>query len=145
VPFDVVPGVSSAIAAPGLAGIPVTHRGLSAAFLVVSGHDEQAFRSAVGGLHPNAATLVVLMGAARCEANARVLVEHGWLPDTPVAVVTSASASDQQTWRGTLGQLSDGSYGSNDSDGPTTIVVGSVVALMAGSAAEVERTYVTGT
>ena len=62
VPFDVVPGVSSAIAAPALAGIPVTHRGVSSAFLVVSGHDEEAFRSAIGRLHPNGVTLVVLMG-----------------------------------------------------------------------------------
>ena len=48
VPFDVVPGVTSAIAAPALAGIPVTHRGVSSAFLVVSGHDAEAFASAVG-------------------------------------------------------------------------------------------------
>lgn len=145
VPFDVVPGVSSAIAAPGLAGIPVTHRGVSAAFLVVSGHDVEAFRSAVLTLHPNAVTLVVLMGAARSEAIARALVECGWSPDTPAAVVTNASAPDQQVWRGTLGQLPDGSRGSNDSDGPATIVVGDVVALMADAAAEIERTYVTGT
>ena len=65
VPFDVVPGVTSAIAAPALAGIPVTHRGVSSAFLVVSGHDETAFASAVGALQPDGVTLVVLMGLGR--------------------------------------------------------------------------------
>ena len=80
VPFDVVPGVSSAIAAPELAGIPVTHRGVSSAFLVVSGHDDEAFRSAVGSLEPNGVTLVVLMGVGRSAAIATTLVERGWSP-----------------------------------------------------------------
>src|SRR6476659_5942653 len=59
---DVVPGITSAIAAPGLAGIPVTHRGLASGFLVVSGHDEQTFAAAAGAIAPNTVTLVVLMG-----------------------------------------------------------------------------------
>src|SRR6478609_9708401 len=54
IPFDIVPGVSSAIAAPALAGIPVTHRGLSSAFLVVSGHDADVFTRAVAALTPEA-------------------------------------------------------------------------------------------
>src|SRR5438093_10371906 len=62
IPFDVVPGITSAIAAPELAGIPVTHRGVASAVLVVSGHDEQTFSSAVGRLTPNAVTLVILRG-----------------------------------------------------------------------------------
>src|SRR5437867_7364622 len=56
VPFDVVPGVTSAIAAPASAGIPVTHRGVASAFLVVSGHDERLFGSAIGQLQPNGVT-----------------------------------------------------------------------------------------
>ena len=82
VPFDVVPGVSSAIAAPALAGIPVTHRGVSSAFLVVSGHDEAVFASAVGALQPNGVTLVVLMGVGRSAADrddagrARMVARH---------------------------------------------------------------------
>ena len=91
VPFDVVPGVSSAIAAPGLAGIPVTHRGVSAAFLVVSGHDDEGFRSAVAKLQPHGVTLVVLMGAGRSAEIAAALVEHGWSPGTPAAIVVNAS------------------------------------------------------
>src|SRR5204863_6873560 len=71
VPFDVVPGVTSAFAAPAAAGIPVTHRGLSAAVLVVSGHDEQVFASAVAALEPSVVTIVVLMGLGRRAAIAR--------------------------------------------------------------------------
>ena len=111
VPFDVVPGVSSAIAAPGLAGIPVTHRGVSAAFLVVSGHDDEGFRSAVAKLQPNGVTLVVLMGAGRSAEVAAALVEHGWSPGTPAAIVVNASAADQQVWRGTLAGLSEKGVG----------------------------------
>src|SRR5262249_37695303 len=65
VPFEIVPGVSSAIAAPTLAGIPVTHRGVSSAFLVIGGHDEHVFASTLGGVVPNQITLVVVMGIGR--------------------------------------------------------------------------------
>jgi uroporphyrin-III C-methyltransferase/precorrin-2 dehydrogenase/sirohydrochlorin ferrochelatase len=146
VAFDVVPGVSSAIAAPELAGIPVTHRGVSSAFLVVSGHDEKAFASAVGSLHPNGVTLVVLMGVGRSSAIATTLVERGWSRETPAAVVIDASTANQQVWRGTLEQLAEKGVGS-----PTrfsgTIIIGDVVALAAESgsdAARLERKYVTG-
>jgi len=71
VPFDVVPGVTSAVAAPALAGIPVTHRGLASAFLVVSGHDEEAFASAIAGLEPGGMTIVALMGVGRRERRPR--------------------------------------------------------------------------
>jgi uroporphyrin-III C-methyltransferase / precorrin-2 dehydrogenase / sirohydrochlorin ferrochelatase len=141
VPFDVVPGISSAIAAPGLAGIPVTHRGVSAAFLVVSGHEEEGFRRAIGTLDPNSVTLVVLMGAARSGAIADALVERGWSPATPAAIVANASAAEQQVRRGTLTQLGDTPLFS----GPATIIIGDVVALMADAVAGIERTYVTGT
>jgi precorrin-6B methylase 1 len=62
IPCEVVPGVSAAVAAPRLSGIPVTHRGLSAAFVVVSGHSEAAFAPVLGSLAPGTATVVVLMG-----------------------------------------------------------------------------------
>src|SRR5712691_1028932 len=107
VPFDVVPGVSSAIAAPALAGIPVTYRGVSSAFLVVSGHDDAAFASAVGALQPNGVTLVVLMGVGRSAAIAAALVARGWASGTPAAIVMDASTAAQQVWRGTLEQLAE--------------------------------------
>src|SRR5262245_27163312 len=65
VPYDVVPGITSAVAAPSSVGIPLTHRGLASAFFVVSGHDSEVFTEAVGALRPNHITLVILMGFAR--------------------------------------------------------------------------------
>ena len=108
VPFEVVPGITSAIAAPALAGIPVTHRGVASAFLVVSGHDEATFAATAGTVAPNAVTLVVLMGMARLEALAAQLIARGWAPGTPVAVVVAASMPGQQAWRGELRQLAGG-------------------------------------
>ena len=127
VPFDVVPGVTSAVAAPELAGIPVTHRGVSSAFLVVSGHDEDAFTSAIGALEPNGITLVVMMGVGRRARLASLLVERGWARETPAAIIVDASKPSQTVWRGTLDELAE--IDLLDEDGPGTIVVGHVVAL----------------
>src|SRR6185436_19954056 len=66
--YDVVPGVTSAIAAPAAAGIPVTHRGLASAFLVVSGHEDEAFAAAIAGVEPGGMTIVALMGLGRSAA-----------------------------------------------------------------------------
>ena len=129
VPFDVVPGVTSAVAAPELAGIPVTHRGVSSAFLVVGGHDEDAFTSAIGALEPNGITLVVMMGVARRARLASLLVERGWARETPAAIIVDASKPSQSVWRGTLDDLATSEIDLGDEDGPGTIVVGHVVAL----------------
>jgi len=130
VPFEVVPGITSAIAAPALAGIPVTHRGLAASFLVVSGHDIEAFSSATSGLEPRGVTLVVLMGLARTAALAGRLLDRGWAGDTPAAVIVDASSSGQRVWRGTLGELAGGASDHVAGAGaPGTIVVGEVVSL----------------
>jgi uroporphyrin-III C-methyltransferase len=126
--FDVVPGVSNAVAAPALAGIPVTHRGLASAFVVASGHDLDAFRATVGGLPPNAATLVVLMGIGRAAEIGADLIARGWPANTPAAIVTDASRETQQTWRGTLDDLARASH-DQDNDGPGTIVIGAVARL----------------
>jgi uroporphyrin-III C-methyltransferase/precorrin-2 dehydrogenase/sirohydrochlorin ferrochelatase len=128
VPFDVVPGVTSAVAAPALAGIPVTHRGLASAFLVVSGHDEEAFASAITGLEPGGTTIVALMGVGRSAALARRLIERGWTGATPAAVIVDASMPGQQVWRGTLDDLA-AERADITAAGPGTIVVGAVVAL----------------
>jgi uroporphyrin-III C-methyltransferase / precorrin-2 dehydrogenase / sirohydrochlorin ferrochelatase len=131
VPFEVVPGISSAIAAPALAGIPVTHRGLASSFLVVSGHDVEAFSSATSGLAPRGVTLVVLMGLARVAALARRLLDRGWIGETPAAVIVDASSSGQRVWRGTLGELAGGAPDDvvAGAGAPGTIVVGEVVSL----------------
>lgn len=130
VPFDVVPGVTSAVAAPALAGIPLTHRGLASAFLVVSGHDEPAFASAVAGLEPHRTTLVVLMGVGRSAALASRLIDRGWARATPAAVIVDASMPGQQVWCGTLDDLASDRV-EIDAAGPGTIVVGKVVSVAA--------------
>jgi uroporphyrin-III C-methyltransferase len=78
VAFEVVPGVSSAVAAAALAGIPVTHRGLATGFVVVSGHAEEAYRPILESLAPGSATVVVMMGLGRVDRIASLLVERGW-------------------------------------------------------------------
>jgi uroporphyrin-III C-methyltransferase/precorrin-2 dehydrogenase/sirohydrochlorin ferrochelatase len=155
VPFDVVPGVSSAIAAPELAGIPVTHRGVSSAFLVVSGHEDEAFVTAVAALRPNGATLVVLMGLGRSAAIGRALIAHGWSPETPAAIVLDASTAHQQVWHGTLTRLEkgDGSLFTESvkrlpSPFSGIIIVGDVVGLSSAASGAIEgleRKYVTRT
>jgi len=128
IPYDVVPGITSAIAAPAAAGIPVTHRGLASAFLVVSGHDEDAFASAVGQLQPNGVTLVVLMGLARSANLACQLIDRGWSRGTPAAVIVDATRPRQQVWRGTLDDLAV-DRPAIEGDGAGTLVIGNVVAV----------------
>jgi uroporphyrin-III C-methyltransferase/precorrin-2 dehydrogenase/sirohydrochlorin ferrochelatase len=127
VPFEIVPGVSSAIAAPALAGIPVTHRGLASAFVVVSGHAEEAYGDVLRGLAPLSATIVVLMGLGHLNAIAALLLDRGWPPATPVAVVERAWTPDQDDWTATLAVV--GSMDRIDRAGPATIVIGKVVDL----------------
>jgi uroporphyrin-III C-methyltransferase/precorrin-2 dehydrogenase/sirohydrochlorin ferrochelatase len=140
VPFDVVPGVTSAVAAPALAGIPVTHRGLSSAVLVVSGHDEAAFAKAVQQVEASGLTIVVLMGMGRSAILADTLIARGWSRHTPAAVIVDASGPEQQVWRGTLGELAAGTPSLNG-DGAGTIVIGDVVSVAADATAQHERLY----
>jgi len=128
IPFEVVPGISSAVAAPALAGIPVTHRGVAAGVLVVSGHDEEAFATTVEQIAPGIVTLVILMGVGRAAALAARLIAAGWSRLMPAALVVDASTSRQQVWRGRLDELSEREL-PLDCDGPGTIVIGNVAAL----------------
>jgi uroporphyrinogen III methyltransferase/synthase len=127
VPFEVVPGVTSAIAAPAYAGIPVTHRGLSTSVTIVTGHEDPtkgradvdwAALARVGG------TLVILMGAGRIGEIASALIDGGLASETPVAAVRHGTCGDQQTVRGTLATI-----GGADVQPPSAIVVGDVAAL----------------
>ena len=128
VAFEVVPGVTSAVAAPALAGIPVTHRGLSAACVVVSGHEEAAWRPALDGLSPGSATVVVMMGLAARGAIAARLLARGWPGATPSAVAWAAGTPRAQRWLGRLDALAEAEPSRATSD-PGTIVVGAVAAL----------------
>jgi uroporphyrin-III C-methyltransferase/precorrin-2 dehydrogenase/sirohydrochlorin ferrochelatase len=103
--FEVVPGVSSAIAAPELAGIPVTHRGSASGFLVLSGHDVTAFDEGLHAVKPNAVSLVVLMGLTGRASLAATLISRGWNAETPTAIVCGASTSNEWVWTGPLAEL----------------------------------------
>jgi uroporphyrin-III C-methyltransferase/precorrin-2 dehydrogenase/sirohydrochlorin ferrochelatase len=140
VAFEVVPGVSSAIAAAALAGIPVTHRGMSTGFVVVSGHAEDAYRPVLESLAPASATVVVMMGLGRIDRIADLLVGRGWSALTPSAVVFGASTSAADVWTLTLHDLQQGSAreDATESGKPGTVVIGEVVRLRAALAAGVE-------
>jgi uroporphyrin-III C-methyltransferase/precorrin-2 dehydrogenase/sirohydrochlorin ferrochelatase len=127
VDFEVVPGITSAVAAPALAGIPVTHRGLASSFAVVSGHAEAAYRPVLASLAPQAATVVVLMGLASRRSIAALLVGRGWAQSTPAAIVLGAGTDASHTWTGSLADL--GSAPLPESDAPGTLVIGAVVSL----------------
>ena len=130
--FEVVPGVSSAIAAGALAGIPVTHRGISAGFVVVSGHAEEAYRPILESLAPQSATVVVMMGLGRIEQIAHVMLARGWNPLTPAAVIFGASTSASSVRTLSLKDLERAvnlDMSGNDTNSPATIVIGEVVRL----------------
>lgn len=126
VAFEVVPGVSSALAAPAYAGIPVTHRGLSTSFTVVTGHSRHSVDTDTdwAALARAGDTILVLMGVAhRHDIAARLM--HGGLPGaTPVAAVRWGTDPRQRTVRTTLAEL-----GHVALEPPVTIVIGRVAAL----------------
>ena len=126
VPFTVVPGITSAVAAPAAAGVPVTHRHASAAFTVVTGHRATGGSSGVAweALAAVGGTIVVLMGVTERAVIAERLMAGGLSPDTPVAAVRWGTRSDQTTVRTTLGAL-----GVTEVRSPATIVIGAVAAL----------------
>ncbi|MCW2579118.1 MAG: multifunctional uroporphyrinogen methylase/precorrin-2 oxidase/ferrochelatase [Blastococcus sp.] len=131
VPVEVVPGVTSAVGVPGIAGIPVTHRGLTHEFVVVSGHLPPGHPhslvdwSAIGRLR---GTVVVLMGVETAPAIAAALIQHGRRPDTPVAVVVEGTTGRERTIRTTLADL--GATITDESVRPPAVwVVGDVVRL----------------
>ena len=130
---EVVPGVTSAIGVPGLAGIPVTHRGMTHEFVVVSGHlppghpQSLVDWAAIGRLR---GTVVVLMGVDTAPAIAAALIEHGRTPETPVAIVSNGSLPTQRVVRTTLADLPRTTAGESIRP-PSVWVVGDVVNLSA--------------
>ncbi|WP_029287696.1 uroporphyrinogen-III C-methyltransferase [Cellulomonas sp. HZM] len=122
---DVVPGVTSAIAVPGTAGVPVTHRGLSRQVTILSAHDDEPDWSALARLD---GTLVLLMGVGRLAAHTAALVAHGKDPATPVAVVENGTLPAQRTTTGTLATIADVALARGVGN-PAVVVVGEVAAL----------------
>jgi uroporphyrin-III C-methyltransferase / precorrin-2 dehydrogenase / sirohydrochlorin ferrochelatase len=129
VPCEVVPGVSAAVAAPGLSGIPVTHRGLSSAFVVVSGHAEDAFAPVLRSLEPGSATVVVLMGVQTRALLVDRLLSRGWDPATPAALLLAAGTPEARSWRGTLDGLAGCELPARHPTLPGVLVIGATVSV----------------
>ncbi|HSL00883.1 MAG TPA: uroporphyrinogen-III C-methyltransferase [Rubrobacteraceae bacterium] len=130
-PFEVVPGVTSGIAAPAYAGIPVTHRGLATSVAFVTGHEDPTKdRRDVdwARLADGADTLVLYMGVGRLREISAALVSAGRSPATPVAVIRWGTVPEQRTVTGTLEDIADKVAEANLKP-PAITVVGDVVAL----------------
>jgi uroporphyrin-III C-methyltransferase len=137
--YEVVPGITSAIAGPAGAGIPVTHRGLSAMFTVVTGHQDPSGNSSSGRrpsgssvdwtwlAHGNG-TLVILMGLEQIETICDRLIAGGRAPNTPAAVISAATWPTQRTVTATLADLA-AIAAEAYLQSPALIVIGDVVAF----------------
>jgi uroporphyrin-III C-methyltransferase / precorrin-2 dehydrogenase / sirohydrochlorin ferrochelatase len=133
--FDVVPGVTTAVAAPELAGIPVTHRGLASGFLVIAGHTTAQVDTALEAIRPNGVSVVILMGVGIRAQLASQLVAHGWPAATPAAIVCDVSTPNEWTWTGRLDRMGDAEAPAGAAG---VLVVGEVVRIreaLAGTAA----------
>lgn len=130
IPFEVVPGVTSSIAAPELAGIPVTHRGIASSLIIVTGHEEPGKEApldwkaiaALGG------TLVVLMGVSRLEQNVAALIEAGKSPNAPAAIVEKGGWPQQRMISAKLEDIAKKAREAKI-ESPAILVVGDVVLL----------------
>jgi len=131
IPFEAVPGVSSAYAVPAYAGIPVTHRRLASSFTVVTGHEDPDKdkstvtwdKASLGG-----DTLVILMGMGSLARIIKQLIQHGRPPSTPVAVISQGTSPQQRTVTGTLDNIVNRAK-EERFEPPAVIVVGEVVRL----------------
>jgi uroporphyrin-III C-methyltransferase/precorrin-2 dehydrogenase/sirohydrochlorin ferrochelatase/uroporphyrin-III C-methyltransferase len=123
VPVDVVPGVTSAVSVPAVAGIPLTHRGVATSFTVVSAHD-QIGAIPGGGEH----TVVLLMGVTTLAHSAHVLAAGARGPECPVAIIEDGYGSHERVTVGTLGSIAHDA-GARQVRSPAVIVVGDVVRL----------------
>jgi uroporphyrin-III C-methyltransferase len=121
---EVVPGVTTAVAAPELAGIPVTHRGVASGFLVLSGHTGDPFDETLRAVQPGSLTLVIMMGLASRTQILDRLTAHGWQGQTPAAIVCGASTPEQWSWTGRLSEIA---CAAPPSGVPGVLVVGEVV------------------
>ncbi len=125
--FEIVPGVTSAVAVPAAAGIPVTHRRFDPAVVFITGTEsrERLNWKALAELN---ATIVVLMGASRIAEIVRKLIENGKDPATPVAVIEKGFSAQQRVVEGTLGDIAEKALAAGI-EAPAVIVIGNVVRL----------------
>ncbi len=131
IPFEVVPGVTSAVAAPAYAGIPVTHRRYTTLVTFITGHEDPAKEVSTipwAALGQNPGTLVFLMGVKNLAANCRRLLDAGRAPETPAAVIEKGTTLAQRTVAGTLADIAAKAREA-DIKPPAVLVVGGVVEL----------------
>jgi uroporphyrinogen III methyltransferase/synthase len=131
IPFEIVPGVTSASAVPAYAGIPVTHRKVASSFAVITGHkasDRGEPRISWDKLATGADTLVILMGMRNLAKIVDELIKHGRSPSTPVAVITHGTTNRQRCVTGTLEDILAKAKSENLQP-PSVVVVGDVVHL----------------
>ena len=131
IPFEIVPGVTSAIAVPAYAGIPVTHRGMASSFAVITGHEDPSKESSSirwEKLATGVDTLVFLMGVQNLSGIMAKLLEHGKPRGTPVAVIKEGTRPEQKVVVGTLSDIAD-KVEEHHLGPPAVIVVGEVVNL----------------
>lgn len=126
IPYEVVPGISSALAAPAFTGVPVTHRKEARSFTVVTGHTIKKSNDFENWEHlAFADTLVVLMGMRNLAKIADNLMNHGRDSNTPVVVVEKATYKNQRVAKGNLGNIADKA---EELSSPGTIIIGKVAA-----------------
>jgi uroporphyrinogen III methyltransferase/synthase len=131
IPFEVVPGVSSAVAVPAYAGIPVTHRGVASSVTIVTGHkasEANEPKIAWDKISNATDTLVILMGLGNLAYVVEQLVKNGKSPSTPVAVITQGTTRHQRCVVGTLEDIL-AKVKSENLQPPSVVVVGNVVNL----------------
>lgn len=136
IPFEIVPGVTTAVAAAELAGIPVTHRGVASAFLVLAGHTSEAVDNTLRSVRPESVSLVIMMGVASRGELADKLMTHGWGAATPAALVCAASTPDEWVWTGVLSEVG---ASVPPSGAAGVLVVGEVVRVREALVASPER------
>ena len=133
VPFEVVPGISSIVAAPNYAGIPVTHRQHCSSFTVITGHEDPSKPGTAidyAALARTPGTKIILMGVERIPEITQALLAQGMDPATPIALVRWGTTARQQSIQGTLGTIATLAADQKFS-APAVIVIGSVVNLRA--------------
>jgi uroporphyrin-III C-methyltransferase len=128
IPFEVIPGISSAIAVPAYAGIPVTHRLLSRSFVVFTGHEDPTGNTIDYEALSKIDTLVMLMGVQQLQGILECLMAVGKSPDTPAAVIEWGTTSRQRVVEGTLATIYEASVEAKIQP-PSITVVGEVVGL----------------
>lgn len=131
IPFEVVPGVTSAVAAPNYAGIPITHREHCSSFTVFTGHEDPTKEESSidwAQVAKTSGTKVIMMGIKRIREITKSLIEHGMPPETPVGMVRWGTTGRQGSIEGTLATIAD-LVEKNNFSAPVVTVIGDVVKL----------------